>query len=121
MKTSRLNYLALLILALTVGLCFAPGCASISAPSARVVEAKTLASVGATAKAGIDTAAQLLAKGQITVAQYQKVAAFYDNQWQPAFKLAVAATHSDLSSLASPDLASLAVQFATLVAQLTSK
>lgn len=111
--------LILVICLAVVPLTFTPACST--APNARVVEVKTLAALGTTAKAGMDTTAKLLASGKITVAQYQKVATFFDSQWQPAFTLAVAAVHSDLSSLASPDLAALAVQFATLVAQLTTK
>jgi hypothetical protein len=82
---------------------------------------KTLATVGQTAQAGIDTAAQLLKAGKITVAQYQGVAAFYDTKFQPVFRLAVVAAQSDLSSVASPDVLELAAQLALLVANLTAK
>ncbi len=85
-----------------------------TAPSARVVEVQTLKAVGASAKAAIDASAQLLKQGQ-------KIAAFYDTKFQPAFNLAVAAASSDLSSVASPDLINLATQLANLVAQLTAK
>ena len=95
------------------------GCST--APSTRTTEVTTLKIVGGTAKTGMDAATQLLKQGTITVAQWQHVAAFYDNQFQPTFALAVAAAQSDLSSVASPDLIALAGQFATLVAQLTTK
>lgn len=95
-----------------------PGCAT--PPSSRVVAVQTLKALGSTAKAGMDATTQLLKTGQITVAQWQKVATFYDARWQPAFGFAVAAARSDLSAIASPDLAALATEFAALVTQLTT-
>lgn len=94
------------------------GCST--APSARVVEATTLGVVGQTAKAAIDTASQLLKDGKITVAQYQTVASFYDTKFQPAYNVALTAVQSNLSSIASPDLVTLAAQVGALVAQLTN-
>ena len=91
------------------------------APSARTVEYQTLAIVGQTAKSGMDAATQLLKQGSISVAQWQRVATFYDTQFQPTYAVAVAAAKSDLSSVASPDLLALGTQLASLVAQLTTK
>lgn len=86
-------------------------------PSAQVVEVKTLEVVGASAKAALDSAAQMVKAGQITVPQWQKVAVFYDSRFQPVYALAVTAAHSDLSTLASPDVQALAQQLIALVAQ----
>jgi hypothetical protein len=111
------NLLLLLILAVSVPLA-QTGCST--APSSRVSEVQTLKIVGATAKTGMNAATQLLKDGKITVAQWQKVATFYDTKFQLTFALAVAAAQSDLSSVASPDLLALAAQFASLVTELST-
>lgn len=108
----------LLILLLAVATPLASTSCS-TAPSSRVTEVKTLKIVGATAKTAMDAATQLLKDDKITVAQWTKVASFYDGKFQPAFTLAVAAVGSDLTA-ASPDILSLATQFASLVAELTA-
>lgn len=89
-------------------------------PSERVNQFKTLAIVGQTAKSSIDAAAILLRDQKITVAQFDKVAKFYDKSFQPTFTLAVATANSDLSTPASAEVLGLAAQLATLIAQLTS-
>jgi hypothetical protein len=109
----------LLILLLAAAPLAPTGCST--APSGRVVAVQTLGAIGISAKASINEAAQLLASGQITVAQFQKVASFYDSVYQPAYTLAVQAVRSDLSSVASPQLVGLAAQLAALVSQLTLK
>lgn len=91
------------------------GCAAGSTQQAKTVQ--TLKIVGQTAKTGMDGSTQLLKQGSITVAQWQKIADFYDNKFQPAYTLAVATAHADVSSLASPALLTLAGDFAALVAQ----
>lgn len=90
-------------------------------PSQRVVQVQSLKAVGLAVDGGMKAAAQLYHNGQITEAQWNKVADFHDNKFLPAFNLAVAAVQSDLSSAASPDVLALATQFANLVAQLTTK
>lgn len=109
----------LLILALCITPLATTSCNT--APNARVVQVQTLGVLGSTAKAGIDGAALLLKNGKITVAQWQNASAFYDNRWQPAFRLAFLAAKSDLSSVASPDLQALANEFMSLIAQLSTK
>ncbi len=86
-----------------------------TAPAARVSEVRTLEAVGLAAKATLDAAAGMLAKGQITVDQWRSVSSFYMSKWQPAYTAAVVAVRSDLSSPASPDLLALALQFAALL------
>lgn len=92
-------------------------------PSTQSTEARTLAALGATAKAGMDACTQLLKGGHITVAEYLKVAAYFDNRWQPAFTIAVNAAHgANLGEiLASPDLLALAAQFSALVNSYASR
>lgn len=87
--------------------------------STQQVEYKTLATVGLTAKTAMDAASSLLAQKKITVAQYQTIASFYDTKFQPAYKVAVQAARSDLSTIASPDVANLAIKLASLVTTLT--
>lgn len=87
----------------------------------RVQTVQTLKIVGQSAKATVDSAAQLLAQGSISVESWNKIASVYDNNFQPTYALAVAAARSDLSTPASPDLIGIAAQLAALVAQLTSK
>lgn len=110
----------LLILSLiTCAVAIPSGCST--PPADRVTTVQTLETIGASAKAGMDTATQFLKSGTITVAQWQAVATFYDQTFQPAYGLAVIAVQADLSSIASPDILSLSVQFLNLVSQLTSK
>jgi len=94
------------------------GCST--APDQRVQAVQTLRIIGQTAKTGMDGATQLLKQGSITVEQWQSIASFYDNKFQPAYALAVASARSDLSTVASPDLIGLAAQFAALIAQLST-
>lgn len=89
-----------------------------TAPNDRVAAVQTLGILGQSAKSGMDSATQLLKQGSITVDQWRKVADFYDNKWQPSYALAVAAAKSDLSSVASPDITNLGLQFLALVASL---
>lgn len=95
-----------------------PGCAT--TPGVQATAVKTLGAIGTAAKATVDASAQLLAAGEITVAQWQKIADFYDNKFQPAFAIAVQAARSDLSSIASPDVTALAQQLADLASQLST-
>ncbi len=88
-----------------------------TAPSARIVEVQTLKSVGEAAETTMTLSAKLYAAGTITPAQARIVFDFYNQKFQPAFRLAAAAAHSDLSTLASPDVLALAAQMSSLVAQ----
>lgn len=85
-------------------------------PAARTQAATSLKITGLTAKAAIDAAALLLREGQITRGQWDRIAAFYDLRFQPAFNLAVATARADLSGPASPDLAALLTEFTALIA-----
>jgi hypothetical protein len=89
-------------------------------PTTQATKYKTLASVGLAAQGAMDSAAQLLKAGKLTVPQFQKIAAFYDTKFQPAFALARTAAQSDLSSLASPDVTALLAQLTVLLAELST-
>jgi hypothetical protein len=90
------------------------GCAS--PPSARVVQVQSLKAVGHAAEAAVSLAANLYAAKQITAPQAKQVMEFYDQRFQPAFRLAVAGVNANLDSIASADLVALATQLSALVA-----
>jgi hypothetical protein len=115
MKTLRLLTFAVMLTVLPVAFV---GCQNTTTTQA--TKYKTLASVGLAAQGAMDSAAQLLKAGKLTVPQFQKVAAFYDTKFQPAFALARTAAQSDLSSLASPDVTALLAQLTVLIAELST-
>lgn len=86
-------------------------------PNERVATVTTLKAVGQTAEGAVMLSAQLYRDGKINATQARKVNALYDEKFQPAYRAAVAAAKSDLSSIASPDLVNLAAQLAALVSQ----
>lgn len=91
------------------------GCTSTS--NTQVVEYQTLKAVGQSAEATVALAAHLYEAGAITAAQAKTVADFYDNRFQPAFRLASAAVQANLSSYAPQDLLNLASQLSALLLQ----
>lgn len=113
MKNKILFWLALAVAAPALPV-IETGCSL--APSQRSAEVTTLKVLGASVDASMKVAAQLLHDGKITWPQWQKLADFHDNKFQPAYNLAVAAVQADLSSVASPDLLNLAAQLASIVA-----
>jgi hypothetical protein len=115
-KLSAALFLSLVII---FAQCAVTGCKT--SPTERTQTVTTLKIVGTSAKASIDAAASLLRDGKISVSQWQSISSVYDTKFQPAFNLAAATAHSDLSSAASPDLIALASQLATLIAQFTTK
>jgi hypothetical protein len=86
-----------------------------TAPSERMVEVQTLKTVGAGVDAAMKVAAMLYTDRKITTAQWQRVADFHDQKFQPAYNLAVAIVRADLSSAASPDLVAIFSQLLALV------
>jgi len=110
------------ILSLWVGFFSLPisqtGCKS--TPEQRTQTVQTLKIVGQSAKTSMDAATQLLKQGSISVAQWQKVATVYDTQWQPTYAIAVNAAHSNLDSIADPELIGIAAQLAALVAEFSN-
>ncbi len=112
MKTIRL-----FIVALGLALCAAPvltvtGCST--PPSERVVAVTTLKALGAARDTAMQVAGQLWRDGKINDAQRDKIIAFHDGTFQPAYRLAVAGVQSDLT-LASPDLLNLFAQLQALI------
>lgn len=108
----------LLIIAMTLAVIAVPVIeTSCAAPSQRVVQVQTLKAVGQSADAAVALSAQLYRDGRITPAQARQVMDFYDQRFQPAYRLAVAAVQANLDSIASPDVAALASQLSALVLQ----
>ncbi len=119
MKILRTALISVALLFAVITPALTTGC--VNTASSQATKYKTLAAVGAAAQASMDSAAQMVKSGAITVPQFQKVAAFYDTKFQPAFRFAVTAAQADLSGIASPDLTALLLQFTTLVAEVTAK
>lgn len=111
---STLLVTAVLVAAILAIAASQSGC--VAPPSARVVQVQSLKAVGHSAEAAVSLAANLYATNRITAAQAREVMAFYDQRFQPAFRLAVAAVSANLDSVASPDLVALATQLSSLVA-----
>lgn len=88
-----------------------------TAPSERVATVQTLKGVGHTADAAVALSAQLYRDQRITAAQARQVLDFYNQKFQPSFRLAVAMVNANLDSVASPDLVALASQLSALVVQ----
>lgn len=105
--------IAILVLAFAVPL--APVACS-TPPSARVVQVQSLKAVGQTAESAVALSAQLYQGGKITRAQARAVMDFYDDRFQPVYRLAVQAVNANLNSMASADLTALAQQLSALVA-----
>ena len=89
-----------------------PACSS---PASRVAQVTTLKVLGASVDETMKVSAGLFHDGRITLTQWARIAAFHDQKFQPAYRLAVAAVQADLSSVASPDLIALAAQLLGLV------
>lgn len=90
------------------------GCTSTQQSSAYV----TLDATGRSAKASMDASTALLKQGAITVAQWQKIADTYDNVFQPAYALAVAAAGT-LSAPTPQSLVNQQVALSSSVKNLT--
>ena len=108
----------MLIMSLALVVPVFQGCST--APDARVQTVTVLKSLGASVDAGMQIAASMYKTGQITQAQWDQVADFHDNKFQPAYALAVAAAQSDLTA-ASPDLVNLATQLSQLILSFQKK
>jgi len=80
----------------------------------QVQQAHTLQAVGISAKASIDTAAILLKKGEITVEQWNKVAAIH-KKFIISYDFAVKAVKSDLSKTSPNELIDLSIELAKAV------
>ncbi|MBC7367555.1 MAG: hypothetical protein H7343_12240 [Undibacterium sp.] len=115
-KSLRTRFSALSFIALCLGASVVPffsGCTT--PPSARVVAVQSLKTVGQSAEAAVALSAELYAAHRLTAEQARAVLTFYDARFQPAFRLAVLTARSDLATLASPDLLTLAAQLARLL------
>jgi hypothetical protein len=92
------------------GAFFCVGCES--SPSAEVVTVRTLTATGTAAKAVVDGAARAYLAGALSEERWLKVASFYDDRFQPAFRLAVALAGTEKSTPA--DLLALLADLQTL-------
>ena len=96
-------------------LCIAPASTLIFVQGCVVTEAQKVHSIqamGESAKATLDGAAFLYVKGKITKEQWTTIADFYDNKFQPAFRLLLASQNSGRKE----EVAALLVRFTNLVA-----
>lgn len=91
-----------------------------TAPSGRVAQVQTLKAVGESAEAAVTSAAHLYASGQISAAQTLQIMSFYDQKFQPAYRVAVTAVNSNLSLQAPDDLILLSAQLSALLLQFTT-
>lgn len=105
--------LAILCLSFAVVAPILPGCST--PPSSRVVQVQTLKAVGESAEAAVKLSAQLYQSGTITSVQARAAIDFYNQKFQPAFRLAVATVNANLNSTAAPEIADLATQLSALV------
>ncbi len=85
-------------------------------PTERRTEVATLKVVGEAGASTMRVSAQLLKDRKITTAQWDRIASYYDTKFQPAYRIAVTAVKSDLSSPASRDLLFLLGQLSALAA-----
>ncbi len=120
MKPIRLLVISIVLAcAGTVSLTGLTGCKT--APTERVTQVRTLLAVGESASTTMQVAAKLRVQGKISERQWQDLAAFHDNRYLPAYKLAVAAVSADLSTIASPDIINLVSQLAGMLAEMEKK
>ena len=114
----------LLLLAFALGL-LAPAALSLTGcstpPASRTAEVTTLRTLGLAAQGSIDLSAQLYRDGHITAEQARAIAEFYDNTFQPAYRLAAAAVQQNLDTSAPANLVALASQLAALVVRYQSQ
>lgn len=115
------KYLTLLIAAVVFGLTALETSSCSTAPTQRGQTVTTLKIVGASVDASMKIAVQLLRDGHITAAQWNLIATIHDQKFLPAYNLAVAAVQANLDTVASPDLAALAAQLASIVASYQPK
>lgn len=115
MKT-KLRFFFLPVLILTVFIVLPVTQTGCTAPDTRVAQVQTLKAVGHTAEAAVATSAQLYGSHLITDKQARDVIDLYNLRFQPAYRIAVNAVNANLDSLASPELTTISLQLAALVA-----
>jgi hypothetical protein len=123
-NTPRIVFKAILPLVGCLGLllCTTPlvttGCST--APNARVAQVQTLKAVGHAAESAIELTRELYRTQRITATQARQAMDFYDQRFQPTYRVAVAAVRANLDSLASPELVGLAAELSALVASFSN-
>lgn len=91
-----------------------------TAPSSRVSQVQTLKAVGQSAEAVVQSSAHLFATGQITAAQARQVINFYDQKFQPVYRISVTAVQGNLSLAAPEELILLSAQLSALILTFTT-
>lgn len=103
----------LLILCLAVATPLAVTSCS-TAPSERTQAVMTLKLLGSSRDTAMQVAGQLWRDGKIDDVRRDKIIAYHDNVFQPAYRLAVQGVQADLT-LASPDLLKLFGELQALI------
>ncbi|MCJ7823952.1 MAG: hypothetical protein MUP44_03565 [Anaerolineales bacterium] len=89
------------------------GCTTV--PNERVEVVQTLLVAGHAADGAVELSANLYRDGHISADQARSVMDFYDNKWQPAYRIATVVAKSELNSIASPELWALLGELSQLV------
>ena len=89
-----------------------------TSPSQRTQTYTTLRVLGASIETSMTIAARMFKAGEITQAQWDRLADIHDNKIQPAYRLAVQSAKANLSSVASPELVTLVTDFSNLILSL---
>lgn len=84
-------------------------------PTERVVVVQSLLFVGHAAEDSVALSAKLYQAGTISPTQARVVLDFYNQKFQPAYRLAVATSHNELDTLANPEVWGLFNQLYALV------
>ena len=105
-----------LSLALALPLAGALGLSGCATPvNQRVVAGQTLKAAGQAAEAAVALSAQLYAERRLSPAVARAVLDFYNDRWQPAYRLALAAAQSDPAQSAPLQLLTLLTQLQGMV------
>lgn len=81
----------------------------------RVVAGQTIKAAGQAAEAALTLSAQLYAAGRISPAVARGHLDFFDQRWQPAYRVALAAVASDTGAPAPAQLLALLAQFQAMI------
>lgn len=81
----------------------------------RVVAGQTLKATGQAAEAAVALSAQLYAEGRLSPAVARAVLDFYNDRWQPAYRLALTAAQADPATPAPTQLLALLAQLQGMV------
>ena len=113
-------------IALILALVCSTGCSELTKATTAVGSAlsspttvTTLKVLGATVDSTMTIAAQMYHNGQITTAQWNTLANIHDNEFLPAYNLAVAAVENDTNQPAAPSLIAIGGQIVSAFQTMT--